>query len=220
MNETDYRTRLTTIRSLDELAGLLSGRRGLYVRWSRGPHADLPAPSSRDELTGLELPGLSANPLDVEEWWRDRPLRTWAARRLFDYSHLPRVRNGGVKPWLLHGTEVGRGPDNEPLVRDVEPIGWIDDGVITEAEREVGRQDGAWGSIDRLHGPDARGTNGRNEIMGDAQQPEARRSGKGAATPQDSRHLKAAEPKGTGKDEQDRSQTGAPTPPEQRPDHP
>ncbi|MFF5701238.1 DUF6098 family protein [Streptomyces sp. NPDC012794] len=220
MNETDYRTRLMTVGSLDELAGLLSERRGLYVRWSLGPHTDLASPSSRDELTGVQLPGLSANPLDVEEWWRDRPLRTWAARRLYDYSHLPRVRDGRVKPWLLHGTEAGRGPDNEPLVRDVEPIGWIDESVITEAEREIGRQDGAWGPIDRLGSPDAHGTAMRSKILGGARQPEALRGGKGAATPQDSRHLKAARPKKTGKEQQDPSRTGAPAPPEQRPGHP
>ncbi|CAM5313402.1 hypothetical protein [Streptomyces avidinii] len=59
--------------------------------------------------------------------------------------------------------------------------------------------------------------------MGDAQQPEARRSGKGAATPQESRHLKAAQPKSpkkAGGDQESRSQTGGPTPREQRPDHP
>lgn len=59
--------------------------------------------------------------------------------------------------------------------------------------------------------------------MGDAQQPEARRSGKGAATPQESRHLKAAQPqnpKKSGGSEEDRKQTGGPTPPEQSPDHP
>lgn len=59
--------------------------------------------------------------------------------------------------------------------------------------------------------------------MGDAQEPEARRSGKGAATPQESRHLKAAEPKTPkkpGGSKEGRSQTGGPTPPEQRPHHP
>ncbi|MFC8794565.1 hypothetical protein [Streptomyces cinereoruber] len=60
--------------------------------------------------------------------------------------------------------------------------------------------------------------------MGDVQQPEARRSGKGAATPQDSRHLKATQrtgkqPEGEG-DKKGRARTGGPTPPEQRPDHP
>ncbi|WP_063753374.1 DUF6098 family protein [Streptomyces sp. NRRL S-87] len=220
MKEADCEKDLATISSLDELASLLSRRRGLYVRWSRGPRADLPAPSSRDDLTGVELPGLSANPLDLEEWWGERPLRTWAARRLFDYSHLPRVRNGCIRPWLLHGTEAGRGPDNEPLVRNVAPLGWIHESVIAEAEQEIKQQQGLWGPLDRLQHQDPTAQPRGKRIMGDAQQPQARRSGKGAATPQDSRHLKAAQPKKTGKEEHEQAQTGGPTPPEQRPDHP
>lgn len=140
---------MAVIGSLDELSALLANRRGLYVRWSVGPQADLPEPSSRDELTGVELPGLSATPMDAEDWWGERPLRTWTARRLYDYSHLPRVRDRRVKPWLLYGAEVGRGPDNEPLVRDVEPLGWIHQGVITAAQEEIERQQGAWGPLDR-----------------------------------------------------------------------
>ncbi|GGT23383.1 MULTISPECIES: DUF6098 family protein [Streptomyces] len=140
---------MPTIGSLDELAGILAGRSGLYVRWSMGPAADLPAPASRDELTGIELPGLSANPLDVEPWWGERPLSTWAARRLYDYSHLPRVKDRRVRPWLLHGRECGRGPDNEPLVADVEPLGWIGAEVIEEALGEVARHNDSWGSLDR-----------------------------------------------------------------------
>ncbi|WP_037634689.1 DUF6098 family protein [Streptomyces katrae] len=141
---------MALIRSLDELTGMLATRRGLYVRWSLGPQVDLfREPSSRDGLTGIELPGLSANPMDVEDWWGQRPLRTWAARRLYDYSHLPRVKDGRVRPWLLHGVESGRGPDNEPLVRDVEPLGWVDRKVITEAEEEVKQQQGTWGPLNR-----------------------------------------------------------------------
>ncbi|MEW2586975.1 hypothetical protein [Streptomyces virginiae] len=59
--------------------------------------------------------------------------------------------------------------------------------------------------------------------MGDAQQPEARRSGKGAATPQESRHLKAAQPQArrkSGAGQENKSQTGGSTPEAQRPDHP
>ncbi|MEW2135675.1 DUF6098 family protein [Streptomyces sp. NPDC005409] len=140
---------MPAIGSLDELAGLIARRTGLYVRWSMGPDADLPAPASRDELTGTPLPGLSANPLDVEPWWGDRPLRVWAARRLYDYAHLPHVKDRRVRPWLLHGTENGRGPDNEPLVTDVRPLGWIDPAVIEEATREIRRQRGHWGPLDR-----------------------------------------------------------------------
>ncbi|MFF5970675.1 DUF6098 family protein [Streptomyces sp. NPDC012769] len=142
-------TTMATIGSLEELTELMAARRGLYVRWSLGPDVDLAGTRSRDGLTGVELPGLSANALDVEEWWGDRSLRTWAARRLYDYSHLPRVRDGRVRPWLLRGREAGRGPDNEPLVRDVRPLGWVAEEVIAQAEREIARQTGAWGPLDR-----------------------------------------------------------------------
>ncbi|MFF1556100.1 DUF6098 family protein [Streptomyces sp. NPDC058279] len=140
---------MPAIGSLDELADLIARRPGLYVRWSMGPEIDLRAPGSRDELTGIPLPGLSANPLDVEPWWGERPLRVWAARRLYDYAHLPRVKDPRVRPWLLHGKVNGRGPDNEPLVTDVRPIGWIDPAVIEESTEEISRQHGGWGPLDR-----------------------------------------------------------------------
>ncbi|MFI8101208.1 DUF6098 family protein [Streptomyces sp. NPDC086023] len=137
------------VGSLDELTGLVAGRTGVYVRWSLGPGADLPSVSSRDNLTGIAMPGLSANPLDVEPWWGERPLRLWIARRLYDYAHLPEAEDRRVRPWLLYGTECGRGPDNEPLVIDVVPAGWVDDAVIEEAAREVDAQPGDWGTLDR-----------------------------------------------------------------------
>lgn len=56
--------------------------------------------------------------------------------------------------------------------------------------------------------------------MGDAQQPEARRSGKGAATPQESSQLKAAQPSKKSGGQEDRAQTGGTKPPEQQPDPP
>jgi hypothetical protein len=40
-----------------------------YVRWSRDMDADLRQKFSRDELSDVELPGLSANGLAVESWW-------------------------------------------------------------------------------------------------------------------------------------------------------
>ncbi|MFI9150240.1 DUF6098 family protein [Streptomyces sp. NPDC053367] len=143
------RTDLPTFTSLDELTRLVTRRRGLYVRWSRGPHVDLSDVSSRDELTGVKLPGLSASPLDIEEWWGERPVRVWVARRLYDYCHLPQVRGGPTRPWILHGAESGRGPDNEPLVTDVEPLGWIAEQVIEEATRVITEQPGPWGPLDR-----------------------------------------------------------------------
>jgi hypothetical protein len=72
---------------LDELTELVEGSPEafrLYVRWSRGPAVDLSddgsgAASSRDSLTGVPLPGLSANPLAVEPWWDGRCGCGWPA---------------------------------------------------------------------------------------------------------------------------------------------
>jgi hypothetical protein len=150
---------MRTLRTLDELAALVeetdSGQQ-LYVRWSKGPDEDLTGrttgeQSSRDGLTGVTLPGLSANPLRVEPWWGGRPVRLWVARRLYDYRHLRRLRGPGVRPWVLSGPERGRGPDNEPLVYCDRAIAWISEQALQECERAVAEQGGSdgWGSLDR-----------------------------------------------------------------------
>ncbi|MGW0838959.1 DUF6098 family protein [Streptomyces sp. NPDC002787] len=140
---------LPALRSLDDVAALVRRTPGCHVRWSHGPGADQDLVTSRDGLTGVRLPGLSANPLDLEPWWKDRPVELWVARRLYDYSHLPRERGPGVRPWILRGRVEGRGPDNEPLLRDVEPVAWIDEAVIEEARATVARQEGEWGPMQR-----------------------------------------------------------------------
>lgn len=118
------------LRSIEELAALCRTSRHLYLRVSRGPDADDRA-RSIDYATGLTLPGLSAIPLHPPDWWRGRPDEEWAARQVSSYAHL--VRDGtGI--WVLRGHEVGRGPDNEPLVEVDEPIGWLDDGLVAEAQ--------------------------------------------------------------------------------------
>ncbi|WP_435644289.1 DUF6098 family protein [Streptomyces sp. H49] len=140
---------LPTVSTLAEAAELVARHRGLYVRWSKGPGVDLRSASSIDELTGVPMPGLSANSLDVEEWWGDRSLQLWTARRLYDYAHLPHDKGPGVRPWVLTGREIARGPDNEPLVTEVEPLCWIADEVIEAARAEVGRQEREWGTLRR-----------------------------------------------------------------------
>ncbi|MEU6095131.1 DUF6098 family protein [Streptomyces sp. NPDC047079] len=140
---------LPVLRTLGELGALVERYCDLYVRWSHGPRVDLGTAGSRDDLTGVRMPGLSANPLRVEPWWGDRPVELWVARRLHDYSHLPREKGEGVRPWVLRGRVEGRGPDNEPLVADVEPVGWVDDRVIREAQTAVDRQAGPWGPLRR-----------------------------------------------------------------------
>ena len=139
---------LPTVNSLDELADLVAGRRDLYVRWSLGPDTDANG-TSRDELTGVPLPGLCANPLAVEDWWEDRPLKTWVARRLYYYRHLGDKRGEGVRPWVLQGQELTRGPDNEPIVRCDRPVAWIAEEVVQAAEEEIAKKKADWGPLDR-----------------------------------------------------------------------
>jgi len=150
---------MPTMASLDELADVverLDRGRDLYVRWSRGPDDDLPDgptedQSSHDMLTGVPLPGLSASPMRVEEWWGQRPIRFWVARRVCDYQHLRRGDWTGRRPWLLVGEVRGRGPDNEPLVVCQRPVAWIDERVVNESENVLAQADGSdqWGPLDR-----------------------------------------------------------------------
>jgi hypothetical protein len=139
---------LPTLQTLDELTSLVERHPDLYIRWSRGPGVDDPG-TSKDALTGVRLPGLSANPLAVEDWWGRRPLRVWVARRLHDYSHLKHENGPGVRPWVLAGEERGRGPDNEPVVACRRPVAWVAQAVMDEAERLVAKQKGHWGPLRR-----------------------------------------------------------------------
>lgn len=141
------------IGSLAELADVVQNwtdrRRALYVRWSDDVERDVRTGVSRDELTGIELPGLSANGLAVESWWGDRPLVAWLARRLYDYRHLPDKRGPHTRPWVVAGVETGRGPDNEPLIGDCAVLDEIAPEVVAEVEKEVDRLGDNWGTLDR-----------------------------------------------------------------------
>ena len=64
----------STLKSIDELLNLVRAEPGLYVRYSEGYDADRDS-GSLDTESGLELPGLSVNPLNPESWWT-RPLRS------------------------------------------------------------------------------------------------------------------------------------------------
>ncbi len=139
---------LPTVHSVDELADLVGDRHDLYLRWSRGPRADRDR-GSRDALTGVELPGLSVNTLGVEPWWGERSRRVWVARRLYDYQHLQHRHGRHRIAWVLTGHEVGRGPDNEPLVDEVSPVAWVAGSVADEARRIIEDLAGDWGSLAR-----------------------------------------------------------------------
>ena len=123
------------VGSLDELAGLTESRGPLYVRFSAGPDADA-AGTSVDHESGCELPGLSVNPLTPEPWF-DRPTAHWVARQLMQYAHLDDDRRF---PWVLTGRVVGRGPDCEPLLDDVQPVAQVPPSVVDEARELYERE--------------------------------------------------------------------------------
>jgi hypothetical protein len=138
---------MESLGTLDELVERVDDEKDLYIRWSAGPDADRSG-RSRDELTGIELPGLSASALTVESWWNDRPLRLWVARRLYDYRHLA-DRRPDARPWVFVGRECGRGPDNEPLAECLRAVAWVAPDMVDEASRLIEQQPADWGPLDR-----------------------------------------------------------------------
>lgn len=113
----------------DVVAAVEAARVPLFIRYSEGPAAD--EDSSVDVESGLDLPGLSVNPLRPENWWT-RPARDWIARQICQYRQL-QESNTDRFAWALTGDIVGRGPDCEPLLRGVTPLARIDDGAVDEA---------------------------------------------------------------------------------------
>lgn len=128
---------LTSLDSLVELEDLVRREPRLCVRYSEGPEQDM-SRNSIDTESGLELPGLSVNPLAAEAWWT-RPLTDWLARQLCQYRHLSE-KNPARFAWVLIGREVGRGPDCEPLLADVQPVGRLSERLLEEAERVYHQQ--------------------------------------------------------------------------------
>ncbi|MBK0418994.1 hypothetical protein JD276_08090 [Leucobacter sp. CSA1] len=122
--------------SLRQLVQLLERYPDLYVRYSRGPAADA-SKSSIDTESGLELPGLSVNPLSAEPWWC-RPVEDWLARQLCQYKHLAE-RNPARFAWTLTGRTVARGPDCEPLLAETIPIALLSRELLAEAEARYER---------------------------------------------------------------------------------
>lgn len=121
---------LPEISTLEALVALVEWRPGLFVRWSTGPDHDA-SERSRDHASGLDLPGLAVNPLDPPRWWT-LPAEQWVARQIRTYAHLGEESPDHVA-WVLAGQVVDRGPDNEPLVVGVEPVGRLATSVLQEA---------------------------------------------------------------------------------------
>ncbi len=130
MSMSRERTHIEELHTLAELCELVRRSGDLYVRYSKGPDDDRGRVSC-DYESGLELPGLSVDPLSSEPWWT-RPLEDWVSRQLCHYVHLQ--ENAEYRcAWVLTGTVAGFGPDREPLLADWEPVALLADSVIEEA---------------------------------------------------------------------------------------
>lgn len=121
---------MPTLARLEELVSLIGDGLTLYLRYSPGPTSDAARPST-DHESGLVMPGLSANPLDPPRWW-SLPAADWVARRVCQYL---REIEEGARPWVLTGRVVDFGPDNEPLLDQVQPVAWLAGSLVREAHR-------------------------------------------------------------------------------------
>jgi hypothetical protein len=125
-----------TWNSLDELVAFVQAEhaagRTVYCRYSKGPAVDAtPGNRSRNHATGQAEAGLSVNRLNApghpEGASHERVIAGLAEYVITTIAH------DGTYCWLLHGTEVGCGGDNEPLVTHVVPLGTVAPAVVDEA---------------------------------------------------------------------------------------
>jgi hypothetical protein len=132
--ENEQQPDLTEVGSLSALVELvLSADAPLYVRFSPAVGQD-ETDESVDHESGLPLPGLSVNPLQPPAWWRARAPEEWIARQVRAYQHL-KERDDDRRCWIVAGTITDRGPDNEPLLADVQVVGVLADAAVQECEQ-------------------------------------------------------------------------------------
>jgi Family of unknown function (DUF6098) len=118
-----------TITALDQLAELVERTaRDPYVRFARVE--DVAEPSV-DHVSGLTLPGVAVNPLRPPGWWTGRTTADWVARQIGTYSHLQQADPRRLC-WVVHGDVIDRGPDNEPLLTNVEVVGVVASELVAE----------------------------------------------------------------------------------------
>lgn len=126
---------LPVIDDFESLVATVIAHEYVFVRYSRGPQTD--GTKSTDYEAEVELPGLSVTNLTPESWW-PRPIADWVARRVCKYADLSDGRPE-QRPWVLLGRVVANGPDHEPLVVDVKPLGWIGPHAVQEAQERYQR---------------------------------------------------------------------------------
>lgn len=109
---------MNTVKSLNELKNL---NKKVYVRWSKSFELDKRRGYSLMCGTSAEA-GISC--CEIDPTWED-----WRIlRQLQEYRYI-----AGGQCWLITGTEVGRGGDNEPLLRDIELVAQVSE-TLTAAD--------------------------------------------------------------------------------------
>ena len=121
---------------LDSVVAMVEQHPGLFLRYSKGPAADVET-VSRDYEADVDLPGLSVTTITPEAWW-PLPTEEWVARRLCKYNGLG--QESGRFPWLLSGRRVATGPDHEPIVELHQPIAIVGDEAIRQARQRYRRR--------------------------------------------------------------------------------
>jgi Family of unknown function (DUF6098) len=123
---------LPDVESVESLVDLVEqSPEPLYVRFSSGLDRD----GSIDHESGLPLPGVSVNPLRPPAWWQGPPVADWVTRQVRAYQHLME-RDDDRRCWIVTGTVVDRGPDNEPLLADVRAVGVLADALVEACGRD------------------------------------------------------------------------------------
>ncbi|KAA1424297.1 DUF6098 family protein [Nocardioides antri] len=130
--EASYDDDLPLLDDLAAVTALVQEHDELFVRYSEGPAHDSERGGSRDDEAGIDLPGLVVTTIIPEDWWSGS-LEDWVARRICKYQDLGEAE--GRYPWLLTGSQVGWGPDHEPLVKLGEAVGRIGPEALREAKQ-------------------------------------------------------------------------------------
>lgn len=121
----------------------------LFLRWSSNIAMDLDLQTSLDELTGVELPGLSVQALAAEPWWGDRPRDLWWARKLGG-TRPPVDRHGpAVRPWVISGKVVGTGPDGDQLLVNSDFVATVTDAMMDQAATMLESLSHRWVGLSR-----------------------------------------------------------------------
>jgi hypothetical protein len=112
--------------SLDSKAlhKLLQSHGTLYVRWSRSPRADARRGYSLNHAGKSAEAGLSVMPLHLSDLQRGGD--TELSFYILDYTFAGPVAS------IWTGEVVGRGGDNEPLLRNPKLLGTLDKSYLAE----------------------------------------------------------------------------------------